>query len=110
MVIDTTINLGNIMVAIVAIISFAVAFTKLGGRIDLLKTDLNGRLDLLGQRVQGIEERMKSQADVTTRVAVLEVRQASDSRMLSELSGVVSELRHGQGFVQGRRGVDGEYP
>jgi hypothetical protein len=113
MQIDTTINIGNVLVAIFAIISFAVAFTKLGGRIDLLKTDVGGRIDLLGQRVQGVEERMKNQGDVSTRVAVLEVRQAADSKLIADLSGAVSDLRRGQGFIQASRkegGVDGEWP
>ena len=101
------------MVALVAIVSFAAAFTKLGGRIDFLKTDVGGRIDLLGQRVKGVEDRLKNQGDVTTRVAVLETRQAADSKLIAALSGAVSDLRLGQGFIQSSRqqgGVDGEYP
>lgn len=113
MVIDTTINLGNIVVALGAIVSFAVAFTRLGGRIDLLKTDVGGRIDLLGQRVQGVEDRLKNQGDLSTRVAIVETRQAADSKLIADLSGAISDLRRGQGFIQAARqqgGIDGEYP
>jgi len=36
MTLDTTVNVGNILAALIAAIGFAVAFTKMGGRIDLL--------------------------------------------------------------------------
>lgn len=112
MTIDTTLNLGNILTALLAIIAFAVAFTRLGGRVDLLKTEVSGSINLLSQRMQGVEDRLKGQGDITTRVAVIETRQAADSKLIAHLAGELSDLRHGRGFVQDRSagGIDGEYP
>jgi hypothetical protein len=101
MQIDTTVNLGNILTALIAAIGFAVAFTKMGGRIDLLT-----------QRVKGVEDALKGQGDLGTRVAVIEVRQASHGQLIANQQSEISELRHGKGFVQPRSqgGIDGEYP
>jgi hypothetical protein len=75
MQIDTTVNLGNILTALIAAIGFAVAFTKMGGRIDLLT-----------QRVKGVEDALKGQGDLGTRVAVIEVRQASHGQLTANSS------------------------
>lgn len=111
MTIDTTLNLGNIITAIMAIVAFAVAFTRLGGRIDILAKDVGGKVDLLSLRVKAVEDALKGQGDMTTRVAVLETRQAADSKLIAGLAGEVSDLRRGRGFIQDRSagGVDGEY-
>ena len=100
MTLDLTVNLGNILVALFAIISFAIAFTKIGGRIDLLT-----------QRVASMEETVKGHRDINTRVAVIETRQASNTELIATLQKDVHDLRHGRGFVQNRPGgIDGEYP
>lgn len=100
MVIDTTINLGNIVTALIALIGFAVAFTKMGGRIDMLT-----------QRVKAVEETLNRQSDVGTRVAIIETRQATHGQLIANAQTDISELRHGRGFVQRRSdgGLDGEY-
>lgn len=108
MTVDMSLNLGNILTAIIAIIAFAVAFTQLGGRVDLLKTDMAGRIDMLGQRVGAVEETLKGQGNVTTRVAVLETQNAANAKLIANLSDEMADLRRGRGFVQPR--VDGEYP
>lgn len=101
MTIDTTVNLGNIVTALLAMIGFVVAFTRMGGRIDLLS-----------QRVKAMEEILKGQGDLATRVAIIETRQATHGQMIANAQKDVSDLRRGRGFVQDRSagGVDGEYP
>ncbi len=101
MTIDTTLNLGNIITAIIAIVAFAVAFTKLGGRIDLLT-----------QRVKAVADALNSHGDIHTRVAVLESQHATQGTLVANLQTEVADLRRGRGFVQHRSssGIDGEYP
>jgi hypothetical protein len=89
MTIDTTVNLGNILTALIAVIGFVIAFTKMGGRIYLLT-----------QRVKGVEDVLKGQGDLGTRVAVIETRQAMHGQLIANQQTEISELRHGKGFVQ----------
>lgn len=100
MTIDPTITFGAILNALVLLVGFAVAFTRIGGRIDLLS-----------QRVGSVEEAVKNQRDVSERLAVIETRQATHGQLIALAQSDVSELRHGRGFVQHRSqgGVDGEY-
>lgn len=101
MTIDTTINLGNLLTALLAIVAFVISFTKMGGRIDLLS-----------QRVKAMEDAIKGHGDIGTRVAVMEARQATNSDQIATLQKDMHDLRHGRGFVAHRShgGVDGEYP
>lgn len=100
MVIDTTINLGNVATALIALVGFVIAFTKMGGRLDLLTL-----------RIKAVEEALKSQSDVVTRVAIIETRQAAQDQLIATQGKEMSDLRRGRGFVQDRSagGIDGEY-
>jgi len=101
MTVDPTISLGAILNALVLLVGFAVAFTKIGGRIDLLT-----------KRVGALEDRLKESGNVDKRIAVIETIIGTHGQMLAACQGEITELRHGRGFVQHRSqgGVDGEYP
>lgn len=99
MTIDTTVNLGNLLTAALAMIAFAVAFTRMGGRIDLLARDItsqNLKIDGHGDKLRDLYTVLKDQAVMQERLNAMDKR--------------IDELRHGQGFVQGPRGIDREYP
>lgn len=101
MTLDTTINVGNLLTALLAVIGFAIAFTKMGGRIDLLS-----------QRVKAMEESLKHQGDLHTRIAIIETRQATHGQLIATQQNEVYDLRRGKGLVQDRSagGIDGQYP
>lgn len=98
---DPTITFGAVLNALVLLVGFAVAFTRIGGRIDLLS-----------QRLGAVEDALKSHRDTSERLAIIETRQATHGQMIARCQEEVSELRHGRGFVQARSqgGLDGEYP
>lgn len=98
---DPTITTGAVLNAAVLLVGFVVAFTRIGGRIDLL-----------AQRLSAVEEALKANRDVSERVAIIETRQATHGQMIAGIQTEVQELRHGRGFVQQRSfgGIDGEYP
>lgn len=100
MTFDPTITFGAVVNALVLLVGFAVAFTRIGGRIDLLT-----------QRLASVEERIKEIGNVGTRIAVMESIVGSHSKMISALQDEINDLRHGRGFVQNRSvgGLDGEY-
>ena len=92
---------GFILNAIVLLIGFTIAFTKIGGRLDLLE-----------QRLGSVEETLKHQRDVAERLVIIETRQATHGQMIAALQTEILNLRHGRGFVQPRSegGINGEYP
>ncbi|ETR75874.1 hypothetical protein X566_19100 [Afipia sp. P52-10] len=73
---------------------------------------MGGRMDVLSQSVGAVEETLKGQGNVATRVAVLETQNAANSKLIANLSDEMADLRRGRGFVQSRGpgGIDGEYP
>ena len=99
MAFDPTITFGAILNAAVLFIGFVVAFTRIGGRIDLL-----------AQRLKTVEEALKKLSDNNTRIAILEERVTNHGKMIAATQQDVSDLRRGSGFIAGQRqSVDGGY-
>lgn len=96
---DPTITLGAILNAAVLLVGFVVAFTRIGGRIDLLSL-----------RLGAVEEAVKSARDTDSRIATVEERLTNHVTMLTTAQRDISDLRRGEGFIKGHRsGIDGEY-
>ena len=92
--------MGAILNAGVLLVGFVVAFTRIGGRIDLL-----------AQRLEAVEKKIDASSDVGKRVAILEERVTNHVTMLTTAQRDISDLRHGQGFITShRKSIDGEYP
>ncbi len=68
------------------------------------------RIDLLTQRIKSVEDTLKAHRDVSERLAVIETRQATHGQLIANTQNEISELRHGEGFIRGPRGIDREYP
>ena len=99
MTFDPTITSGAVLNAIVLLVGFVVAFTRIGGRIDLL-----------AQRLKTVEEALKKLSDNDTRVAILEERVTNHGKMIATNQLIIEDLRRGKGFIAGpRQGVNGEY-
>ena len=98
MTFDPTITWGAIINAIVLLIGFSAAFTRIGGRIELL-----------AQRLKSVEEAITKQSNNDTRIAILEERVTNHGKMITASQSDISDLRKGIGFIKGHRGVDGEY-
>lgn len=99
MTFDPSITLGAIINAAVLLVGFVVAFTRIGGRIDLL-----------AQRLEAVEKKIDTAADHDKRVSILEERVTNHVTMLVTVQKDVSDMRRGEGFITGhRKGVDGEY-
>lgn len=98
---DGTITLGAILNAFVLVVGFTIAFTKLGGRIDVLN-----------QRLTAVENYMKESRDYSARIAVIETRQATHGQFIAMVQQEMRDLKRGEGFIRDRAsgGIDGEYP
>lgn len=97
---DPTITSGALLNAGMLLIGFVIAFTKIGGRIDLLTL-----------RITAIEEIVRHAQNVNERLAIIETRQGTDGRMIVNLQNEQADMKHGRGFVKDRAsgGIDGEY-
>lgn len=99
MTFDPTISFGAILNAAVLLVGFVVAFTRIGGRIDLL-----------AQRLKAVEDTLKDTRDFEKRLTINEERITNHGRSITTIQQDVSDLRRGEGFITGhRKSVDGEY-
>lgn len=81
------------------VVTIAIAFTKLGGRMDVIVT-----------RLTSVEVDVRSLGATDRRISVIEERQTSHARMITNVQDDIQALRKGDGFITShRKGVDGEY-
>jgi len=100
MTFDPTISIGAILNAAVLLVGFVVAFTRIGGRIDLLAL-----------RLKAVEEALKDTRDFEKRLAINEERITNHGKSIATIQQDVSDLRRGEGFIAShRKSIDGEYP
>lgn len=106
MIVDATITIGNIIeiavisgggVATLAIVKNSV--TNLRGEIKTMKFDF---IDVKAE-IKKLSEVMVDMADIRG-----EIKLAGNRITAAEQD--IRELRHGEGFIRGPRGVDREYP
>lgn len=111
MTFDATISAGNLITilfgAIVWVITLAVAWTKFGGRMDMLEF----RVKLVEDALERIAIILEKFSTNEKEVALLKQEVSALQVDYSTLHSTVEGLRKGEGFIQTpRRGnVDGEY-
>jgi hypothetical protein len=100
-VFDPTISFGAILNAVALLVGIVVAFTRIGGRIDLLS-----------MRLEAVEEAIKISRKVDSRLGILEERVTNHGTTIATAQRDIFDLRHGKGWItdQWRKSVDGEYP
>ena len=100
MTFDPTISFGAILNAAALLIGFVVAFTRIGGR-----------LDLLALRLGAVEEAVKGSRTIENRTGILEERVTNHATIIATAQRDISDLRHGNGFItRERSSIIGEYP
>lgn len=92
MTFDPTITLGTLVQIVVFLGGGLIAFVR-----------VQGKLDMLSLRVKNLETTSANIGTILQAVAV-------QSQRLTALEQDLRELRHGEGFVRGARGIDREYP
>jgi len=95
---DPTITIGAVLIVISQVGTMFWFAARMDKRIDLLAV----HVDNLGKRVDAQAETIKEYTRIGERFAVLEGRMAV-------IQQEISDLRRGEGFIRGHRGVDGEY-
>lgn len=96
---NPSLDWGSLLNAFVLLVGFVVAFTRIGGRIDLM-----------AQRLKAVEETLKDQRSNNTRLSILEERVTNNSKMLTVAQQEIADLRRGSGFItSARKTIDGSY-
>lgn len=108
MQLDLSINLTTIIGVIIWLVTLAIAWTKFGGRIDMLEL-----------RVGNIEKAMEKIADTLAMfhnneklLILMEQQMATIQKQHASLNDTVEALRRGDGWITKPRrdDVNGEYP
>lgn len=107
-VFDFTINLTTIIGVAVWIITMAIAWTKFGGRMDLLEL----RVSHVESAMEKIATALEMLAGSEKSLVLIHEQISTLQRDLSTLHATVEQMRVGEGFISGpRRGnMQGEYP
>lgn len=111
MTFDATISAGNLITilfgTIIWVITLAVAWTKFGGRMDMLEFRVKLVEDTLAKIAAVLEKFTTNEKEV----ALLKQEVVALQENYSSLHSTVEGLRKGEGFIQAprRANVDGEY-
>lgn len=113
MTFDPSISWGNLLTIGFGCLALALAWGKLGSRLDLMEFRVKAIEDTLKVLADAMKALVKNEADIVllrTQLVAVEVDLATTNRILES-------LRRGEGFIQSRpnrndpnRGVDREYP
>lgn len=109
---DPTISAGNLITigfgVVVWGITLTVAWTKFGGRMDMM----DFRIGLMEKALEDIAEVLKKFNTSETDIIVLKKELAALQLEYSTLNQTVEDLRRGNGWISSNRrnSVDGEYP
>ena len=98
-VFDGTINLGNILTIVfggaIWMITLAVAWTKFGGRMDMLEF----RVDLLEKTLEGIKSILEKFVAQETELKLIKAAQVAQQLEIANLQRTIEGLRRGKGFI-----------
>lgn len=100
---DLTITLGTIIQTAVLGGGGVAALAILKNTVATLKEDVASTKRENKEQFIGIQSEIKKIGEVL-------INQADQNRRIIHLEDDVRELRHGEGFVKGSRGIDREYP
>ncbi|MDI3563570.1 hypothetical protein [Bradyrhizobium sp. Arg816] len=111
MTFDPTINAGNLITIVLGVViwtvTLAVAWTKFGGRMDMLEFRVGLVEDALGKIAAVLDKFSANEREV----ALLKQEVSALQVDYSTLHATVEGLRKGEGFIQNprRSNIDGEY-
>lgn len=98
MIVDWTISIGAILQVASIIIGGLLALAALRASVSELQKD-----------VSAMQIELKKMGDILTKMAVTESRLDNTDARLTIIERDVRDLRRGEGFIRGHRGIDGEY-
>lgn len=106
-VIDTTINLPFLLTAIMVLGGIFIAWTRFGGRIDIIEL----RVSHMEKTLETIAKTLELFQSNEKTLMAIQLQLASMQRDHSILNETVEQLRRGDGWITGQRrgNLEGEY-
>ncbi len=99
LMIDQTITIGNIIeIMVIAAGGISVFAT--------MRTTVRN----ISNKVDGMQDEIKKLGDILIGQARFDEKLTNLERRVTVHDKLLDELRHGEGFVRGRQGIDREYP
>lgn len=98
LMIEQTITIGNIIEIVVIGAGGISVFVTMRNTVTNIRTEVSG----MQKEIKKLGEILITQADMRGEMRVLETRITASEQD-------IRELRHGDGFVKGSRGIDREY-
>lgn len=98
MAVDWTISVGSIIQVVGMIIGGLIVLVTLRNTVSEIQKD-----------VSAVQIELRKMGDILTKMAVAETRLDNTDTRLTNVERDIRELRHGDGFVRGARGIDREY-
>jgi hypothetical protein len=107
MIFEPTINLGNLVMIAMIIVTVIGGWYKFGGRLDIIEF----RVKAIEDTLKTLSEVLKSIANTDKEMALLDQRQLAIESTVATFGRELADLRRGDGYIQNnRRGnIDGEY-
>jgi hypothetical protein len=107
MTFDPTINAGNLIVVALALIGLIAGWYKFGGRLDMIEYRVKAIEDTLKMIATAIEKQNANEKQL----ALVDARVIAVESHMGVIAKELSDLRRGEGFIQGprRANIDGEY-
>lgn len=99
---DLTINLVSIVQTLVILGGGLLAIGAMRATVSAMKIEIESGKTETRESMQGLQHEIKKIGEIL-------INQADQNRRIIHLEEDVRELRHGEGFVRGPRGVDREY-
>jgi uncharacterized coiled-coil protein SlyX len=103
---DPSINAGNAITILLAVIAIIAGWYKFGGRIDMLEY----KVGTVETTLKAISNTLEKIAETEKKMAVMDERQLTLEKSHASTLDALEGLRRGEGYIQSRRSnIDGEY-
>jgi hypothetical protein len=106
MIFEPTINLGNLVMIAMIVVTVIGGWYKFGGRLDIIEF----RVKAIEETLKTLSEVLRSIADTDKQLALIDQRQLTIETTVSTMGREIADLRRGGGWITAQRAsVDGEY-
>jgi hypothetical protein len=107
---DMTITLGAIIEAGIFGIGGITTVVTLKSTVSTLKRDMATSKKETREDIAGIQTEIRKLGEVVIKQAAADTRLNAIDDRLAGFEKDIRELRHGEGFIRGQRGIEREYP
>lgn len=110
MTFDSTVTLGALLNVGAVVVGFVLFIAALRGRLDMVDQSVEAIQDT----IKAIQKKLDDVVAQDKRIAIVEERQSTTSKLLTNMADDIHDLRRGDGYIRNHKTrnqtIDGEYP